>query len=83
MTRLVVRITDKFGNPLPYSTTAVTFELTGEADLIGENPLALIGGQAALFVKARRWPGEVTVTAHAAGLPPSSLVLKVVSPVNS
>jgi beta-galactosidase len=78
MTRLIVRITDRFGNPLPYSTSVVTFELTGEADLVGENPFPLIGGQAALFIRAGRQPGEVTVRAQAAGLPPASLTLKMI-----
>lgn len=80
MTRLIVRITDRFGNPLPYSTSVVTFELAGEADLVGENPFPLIGGQAALFIRARCQPGEVSVRARAADLPPAALTLKMIGP---
>ena len=77
MTRLVFRITDEFGNPLPYATTIVEFELTGEADLIGDNPFLLIGGQGALYVKARYQSGTVTVRADAKGLPGAAVSLDI------
>jgi beta-galactosidase len=78
MTRLIFRITDEFGNPLPYATKVVTFELEGDADLIGENPFPLIGGQAALYVKARHQTGSVVVRAQASGLPGASVALEIV-----
>jgi beta-galactosidase len=78
MTRLVFRITDQYGNPLPYSTKVVTFELQGEAELIGENPFPLIGGQAALFIKARHQPGTVVVHAHTPGLPDATISLEII-----
>ena len=78
MTRLIFRIIDQFGNPLPYATKVVTFELEGEAELIGENPFPLIGGQAALFVKARHQTGTVVVRAHAPELPGASISLEIV-----
>ena len=62
MTRLVFKITDKYGNRLPYAIQPVHFELLeGDAELIGENPFALVGGQAALFLRAGRNPGTVRV----------------------
>ena len=79
MTRLVFRITDQYCNPLPYAVKVVTFELVGDADLIGENPFPIIGGQAALFVKARHQPGRVVIRAHAPGLPDASITLEIVS----
>jgi beta-galactosidase len=82
MTRLIFRITDQFGNPLPYATNVVTLELEGEAELIGENPFPIIGGQAALFVKARHQAGRVVVRAHAAGLPSASLSLEIIPAKN-
>ncbi len=63
MTRLVFRIVDKYGNRLPYTNQIVAFEINGPADLIGENPFALMGGQAALYVKATHEAGTVTVRA--------------------
>jgi beta-galactosidase len=78
MTRLVLRVTDEFGNPLPYATKVVTFELEGDADLIGENPFPLVGGQAGLYVKARHQTGPVVVRAQAVGLPAASVPLEIV-----
>ena len=80
MTRLVFRITDAYGNPLPYATKVVQFKLEGPADLIGKNPFPLIGGQAALYIKARHQTGTVKVQAHTSDLPDASVSLKLVAP---
>jgi beta-galactosidase len=82
MTRLIFRITDQFGNPLPYAIKVMTFELEGEAELIGENPFPLIGGQGALFVKARHQTGPVVVRAHAPDLPSASISLNIIPEKN-
>jgi len=79
MTRLIFRITDPFGNPLPYAIKVVTFDLDGPAELIGENPFPLVGGQAALYVKARHQTGNVTIRAHAPGLESAAVSLEIVS----
>jgi beta-galactosidase len=78
MTRLVFKITDKYGNRLPYSTQAVSFEIEGPGELIGENPFALVGGQAALYVKARHEAGTVTVRARTARLPEAVASIRIV-----
>ena len=75
MTRLVFKVTDDYGNALPYAVTIVYFTLEGDAELIGQNPFPLIGGQAALYVKARHSAGEVRVTATADRLPSASVTL--------
>ncbi len=80
MTRLIFRITDEFGNILPYASKVVSFELTGDAELIGENPFPLIGGQAALFIKAGHSASQVTVTAQTQGLEKSSITLEIIKP---
>ncbi|MCC6613969.1 MAG: hypothetical protein IT320_10855 [Anaerolineae bacterium] len=69
MTRLAFQVVDKFGLRLPHAHAVVTFEVEGEADLIGVNPFPLVGGQAALYLKARHVSGGVTVhaTAHPYG----------------
>ncbi|MEO0599568.1 MAG: hypothetical protein AAF126_25885, partial [Chloroflexota bacterium] len=57
MTRLVFKLTDKFGNRLPYAIQPVHFELLADsapADLIGENPFALVGGHAGITPLAHR-----------------------------
>lgn len=65
MTRVVIKIEDKFGNPLPFATYPVTFEVHGEADLYGENPLVLMGGQGAVYIRARQTTGTVKIVAKA------------------
>ena len=78
MTRLVFQIVDRFGNRLPYTNQPVTFEIDGPADLIGENPFAIMGGQAALYVRAQHTPGPVTVRATTPRLDPVSVTLEIV-----
>jgi beta-galactosidase len=80
MTRLVVKITDRYGNILPYAVYVIHIELEGNAVLVGENPLPLIGGQAALYVKAGQAKGTITITARAPDLPPASVTLTIVEP---
>ncbi len=64
MTRIVFRVTDDYGNRLPYATAALQFEVMGDADFVGENPFSLIGGQGAIYIRSRRTPGLVTVRAE-------------------
>ncbi len=77
MTRLVFKIVDEYGNRLPYTNQVVSFEIDGPADLIGENPFALIGGQAALYVKARHEPGTVTIRATTPRLEPVTETINI------
>ncbi|MAU12075.1 MAG: hypothetical protein CL607_19790 [Anaerolineaceae bacterium] len=79
MTRLVVRITDEFGNPLRYAFSPITFEIEGPATLVGENPLALVGGQAALLIRAGQAAGTVTITASAPRMNTVSVTLTTVA----
>jgi len=77
MTRLVFRIVDEYGNRLPYTNQCVSFEIDGPADLIGENPFALMGGQAALYVKARHEPGTVTIRATTPRLEAATVTIEI------
>jgi beta-galactosidase len=79
MTRLVFRITDTYGNPLPFATKVVRFDLDGPAELIGENPFALVGGQAALFIKAGHKPGIATIRVSAPGLPKETIQVEIIN----
>ncbi|MDZ4671175.1 MAG: glycoside hydrolase family 2 TIM barrel-domain containing protein [Phototrophicales bacterium] len=65
MTRVVIQIEDTFGNPLPFATYAVAFEVHGEATLYGENPLVLMGGQGAVYVRSKQTAGTVKLVAKA------------------
>jgi beta-galactosidase len=64
MTRLVIKLADKYGNRLPYATAAIALTLEGDGTLIGENPFPLVGGQAALYVRAGRTPCTLTIQAR-------------------
>ena len=53
MTRIVLLVTDKFGNPRPFSTGAVQLNIEGAGEIIGENPFALVGGAGAVWIKTK------------------------------
>jgi len=62
-TRVVLRVTDEFGAIRPFANDAVKFELEGPAQIIGDNPFALIGGTGAIWIRAKEEPGMVKLTA--------------------
>jgi len=75
MTRVAFRIVDRFGNRLPYAHQVVTLAVDGPADLIGENPFALAGGQGALYLRAQREPGTVRIRATTPRLPAAEVTV--------
>ncbi|GAB5492629.1 MAG: glycoside hydrolase family 2 protein [Phototrophicaceae bacterium] len=79
MTRLVFKITDTYGNRLPYAIQPIHFELLeGDAELIGDNPFALVGGQAAMFLRAGRTQGAVRIKASTPRLDPVEIEVNLV-----
>jgi beta-galactosidase len=62
-TRVVLRVTDEFGAIRPFANDAIKFELEGPAEIIGDNPFALIGGTGAIWIRAKEQAGTVTLTA--------------------
>jgi beta-galactosidase len=77
MLRIAVQVLDRYANVLPYQMRLVTFEIEGAARLIGENPIALIGGQAAVYLQAQKEVGTVKIRAHCAGLPSEELEISL------
>jgi beta-galactosidase len=63
-TRVVLRVTDEFDAIRPFAADAIRFELTGPAELIGDNPFALVGGTGAIWIRAAEQPGKVKLTAY-------------------
>ena len=63
-TRVVLRVADEFDAIRPFAADAVRLELTGPAELIGDNPFALVGGQGAVWIRATEQPGKVRLTAR-------------------
>ncbi|WP_263366646.1 glycoside hydrolase family 2 TIM barrel-domain containing protein [Edaphobacter bradus] len=62
-TRVVMRVTDEFGAVRPYANDAIVLKLEGPAELIGDNPFALVGGRAAVWIRAKEQAGTVRLTA--------------------
>jgi beta-galactosidase len=63
VTRVVLRATDEFGAIRPFANDAIQFTLDGPAEIIGDNPFALIGGTGAIWIRAKEQPGTVKLTA--------------------
>ncbi len=62
-TRVVLRVVDEFGNVHQSANDPVTFTLEGPGDLLGDNPISLMGGTAAVWVRAQERAGTVRLTA--------------------
>ncbi len=62
-TRVVLRVTDEFGAIRPFANDAIRLELEGPAEIIGDNPFALVGGTGAVWIRAQDQPGTVKLTA--------------------
>lgn len=80
MTRAVIKLTDRFGNRIPFATNIITVELDGPADLIGPNQLTIMGGQTAVYLKARHVAGVATLTIKTAGVEPASCTVQLIAP---
>ena len=62
-TRVVMRVTDQFGAIRTYANDPIVFTVEGPAQLIGDNPFALIGGTGAVWIRAKETAGTVRLTA--------------------
>ncbi len=62
-TRVVLRVTDEFGAVRPFADDAIKLELEGPAEIIGDNPFALVGGTGAVWIRAKEEPGRVRLAA--------------------
>lgn len=62
-TRIVMRVTDDFGAIRPFANDAIKLELEGPAEVIGDNPFALVGGSGAVWIRAKEQPGVVRLVA--------------------
>lgn len=62
-TRVVLRVTDQFDAIRTYANDPIIFTLEGPAQLIGDNPFALIGGTGAVWIRAKQTSGTARLTA--------------------
>jgi beta-galactosidase len=78
MTRVIVVAVDRYGQTVPAANSTVALSVSGVADFIGENPIALEDGKTAFFVKTRAdETGTVTCRAASKGLADASTRLRV------
>jgi beta-galactosidase len=63
-TRVVFRVTDEFGSIRPFADDPIQFEVDGPAEIVGDNPFALVGGAGAIWIRAKEQPGTVRLTAR-------------------
>jgi beta-galactosidase len=76
-TRVVLLVTDEYGNIRPLATGAIALSLTGPGEIVGENPFALAGGAGAVWIKATESAGTVRLTARHPYLGERSLEIEV------
>ncbi len=76
-TRVVLRVTDEFGAVRPFANDSIALTLEGPAELIGDNPFALIGGTGAVWIRAREEPGAVRLTAKHPRLGAQTVTIEV------
>jgi beta-galactosidase len=62
-TRVVMRVTDEFGQIRTYANDPILFTVEGPVKLIGDNPFALVGGTGAVWVRAGEVAGTARLTA--------------------
>jgi beta-galactosidase len=62
-TRVVLRVTDEFGAIRSLAGDAIQLNVEGPAEIIGDNPFALVGGTGAVWLRAKEQAGKVRLTA--------------------
>ena len=63
-TRVVLAVTDQFGNLRPFASGAIQLSLTGPGQIVGENPFSLSGGAGAVWVKTKEAAGTIRLEAR-------------------
>jgi beta-galactosidase len=79
-TRVVFRVTDKFGAPRPFAGGQVTFKISGPGVIVGDNPFSLgdSGGAGAIWIKTvPNGSGHIVVKAIHSALGTTSVKIKV------
>lgn len=80
MTRVVLKVTDEFGNVRPFANAGISLSVTGPGEIVGENPFALFGGVGAVYIKTKQAAGTIRLTAKHPWLGTKTVEIKVVAP---
>ncbi len=75
--RVVLRVTDEFGNVHPSANDPILFTLEGPGELVGDNPFALVGGTGAVWVRSQEQAGTVRLSAKHLRLGTQTLEIRV------
>jgi beta-galactosidase len=59
----VLRVTDEFDAIQPFANDAIRFEMSGPAEIIGDNPFALVGGTGAIWIRTLEMAGKAKLLA--------------------
>ena len=70
-------IVDSEGTILPMAKNSVSFSVSGDASLIGANPINAEAGIATVLLKAGENPGDITLSASSEGLENGLLKIRV------
>lgn len=62
-TRVVMRVSDEFGAIRPFANDSIKLALEGPAEMVGDNPFALVGGTGAIWIRAKEQPGTARLMA--------------------
>jgi beta-galactosidase len=80
-TRVVLRVTDEFGNVQPFANDAIKLQLEGPAEIVGDNPFSLVGGTGAIWIRAQQTAGTVRLKAVHPSLGTQLAAIKLVASV--
>ena len=62
-TRVVLKVTDEYGAVRPFANAAISLNVQGPVEIVGENPFALFGGVGAVWLKTKTSAGLARLTA--------------------
>jgi beta-galactosidase len=63
VTRVLLRVADKFGNTQQFASGSVVLSIEGPGEIIGENPFGLVGGAGGIWIKTKQASGTIRLTA--------------------
>jgi len=64
VTRVLLRVTDKFGNTQQFASGSIALSIEGPGELIGENPFGLVGGAGGIWIRTKAGSGTIKLTAR-------------------
>lgn len=79
VTRVLLRVTDEFGNIQQFASGAVSLTIEGPGEIVGENPFGLVAGAGAVWIKAKAQAGVIHLTARHLYLPEQKISITVSS----